>query len=118
MTTSMPISWMRGNPVLKDMPEDYLPVMEQIEKARLAGHNYRQIMQGLQHELFISYSKAKRVIIKYNAAYKHVHGHSALLSSHKNKVPNVAQIAALRITLNAERILFEQRHGFRSNKLI
>lgn len=118
MTTSMPISWMQGNPVLKDMPDDYLFVMEQIDKARLAGHNYRQIMQGLQHDLFISYSQAKRVIIKYNAAYKHVHGHSALLSSHKNKLPDVAQIAALRITLNAERILFEQRHSLRSNKLI
>ena len=118
MTTSTPINWMRGNPVLKDMPEDYLPVMEQIEKARLAGHNYRQIMQGLQHELYISYSKAKRVMIKYNDAHKHIYGKVAIISSHHNNGPCIEQIAYLRDALNHERMLFEQRHGFRSNTLI
>lgn len=118
MTTSTPINWMRGNPLLKDMPEDYLPVMELIEKARLDGHSYRQIMQGLQHELYISYDKAKRIMIKYNKAYKHIYGEVALFSSHQNNTLSFAKIAYLRHTLNQERMLFEKRHGFRSNTLI
>lgn len=109
---------MKGNPILKNMPDDYLPIMEQIEAARLAGEDYRSIMQALQHELHICYSKAQRVMLKYNEAHKHVYGKVALLSSHKNNGPSLAQIAYLRHALNQERILFEKRHGFRSNTLI
>jgi hypothetical protein len=110
--------WMTGNQVLKDASEEYLRAIELIEDNRLQGHNYKRVMNDLQHKYFICYSKAQRIMIMYNKAYAHVHGRHGLLSSHKNKIPDIADIALIRMALNAERHEFEKRHGLTSNKLI
>lgn len=118
MTTSTPINWMRGNPVLENANEEYMCAIQVIEEFRLKGRSYKDVMNDLQHKYFICYSKAQRMMIMYNKAYKHVFGKPGMKSSHKNKIPVIDDIAMLRIALNAERHEFEKRHGLTSNKLI